>query len=182
MITCLLEQWPGPFLCVAGNSTIVFILLFMACHLKYLLGRLKIKLLFPQASLCFHLGNSQYFFLCMFQIQPKSTWLCSCLPFTVFVLCIKVNELIKVPTLGKGDTKTLKANYIGICFQMPHAQAFSPKRSVLLGTLTTSWSLTSGLGHEWRRPGFLSSCESCHPPLPLSFLSDFLRPTCNHNV
>lgn len=181
MITCLLEQWPGPFLCVSGNSAIIFILLFMVCHLKYLLGRLKTKRLFPQTSLCFHLGNSNISFSACFKFNwsQHGFALASLLLFSS--LCIKVNELINVPVSRKGETKTPKANYVWICFQMPHAQAFPPNRSVLLGTPTTSWSLTSGLGHGWHWPGILSSCSSCHPPLPLNFLKDFLKPTCNPN-
>ena len=35
---------------------------FMVCHMKYLLGRLRIKLLFPQTSFCFHLVNSNISF------------------------------------------------------------------------------------------------------------------------
>lgn len=126
MITCLLEQWPGPFQCVSGNSAIIFILLFMVCHLKYLLGRLKIEWLFPQTSLCFHLGNSNISLSACFKFNWSQHGFALASHLLVSSLCTKVNELINVPASGKGDTKTLKANCIWICFQMPHAQAFPP--------------------------------------------------------
>lgn len=127
MINCLLDQWPSTSSCISGNSSIVFILLFMVCHLKYQLGRLKIKLLFPQTSFCFHLVNSNISFSSYFEFNWSQHGSALGLRFTVFIHVHQGQWADEnMSASGKGDTKPPKTVYLRICFQTSHTQKHFP--------------------------------------------------------
>lgn len=142
----------------------------MVCHLKDLFGRLKIKLLFPQTSFCFHLANSNTSFSSSLEFNWGQNGFVFGLLFTIFIHVRQegqwAHENMAVP--GKDDTKTPKAEDVWICVPMPHTRTLSPYRSALLLTLDTPSLLTPGLG--WN---LLTRISPACPYLPLNFLKEF---------
>lgn len=164
MINCLLEQCPGPFSCVSSNST-VFVLLFMVCHLKYLFGRLKVKLMFPQTSFCFHLVNSNVSFSSYFEFNWSQHGFALGLPFIIFILVHQDLELMKT-CLPQGSMiqRLLKPTAFELASKC-HMH-FRPVGRCSWWHLRPPSLLRANHRHGWLWLGFHSSSSSCLPSSP----------------